>query len=301
MTGMSPEPDLPVIGPENAINEKRLNSNLEFIERQCRKAIHHMSSKSGRFSDIQLENDTIELFNRIVDLVRRDDFAFLRRFNGRSKLSTYLSAMVSRQAVDLVRRRRGRSRARERAQAHGQLGLQLFQKVFSQGMGLQSAISELLKEVSPPPPPRDRILQIADHIVGQDGMPSPMIIPMPENMENLVASGDSPELSELEQERRSRVHAAMQELDSRLTGGERFLLRLRFPLESEEIGTRPAAEIAITLGVSRKAVYRRLDRLLEKCRGILKSLDLDPGDLIQVQGGNALYLSDPGKGCQDHE
>ena len=299
MTAHSPEPQLPGIERNHSGYEDLLNSHLEFIESQCKRAIQHMAMRSGRFSDIQLENDSLELFNQAIDLIRQDDFAFIRRFDHRSRLTTYLTAMISRKAVDLVRRKRGRSRARERAQAHGRLGMQLFQKIFARGMGVPAAIQELLSETNPSLLP-DQVRDVATHIIGKDGIPAPIVIRLPQAEEDNIASGHSPEWTALEADRRKRILDAIQQLDFQLTGRERLLLKLRFPVEPEA-GTRPAGEIAITLGISRKAVYRRLDRLLEKCRGIITDSGMNAADLEPPHTGNPLPLSDPKQGSQYHE
>ena len=87
-----------------------VNSNIEFINRQCIKAV---SLKFSNSFDIPVDivNEGDKLFNRVIEKLTKDDFRLLRKFEGRSKLTTYLTTIISRTAIDPIRERIGRRRS----------------------------------------------------------------------------------------------------------------------------------------------------------------------------------------------
>jgi len=263
----------------------KLNNHLDYIENQCRRAVRRLSGGSPAFSAIDLENESLELFNRVIDRIRENDYAVIRRFDGRSRFTTYLTALISRQAVEEIRRRKGRSRARQRAQTLGRLGLNLFEKIFSRGLNISEAMREVQLE-GIPGVSEEQLARMADHIVGQDGVPAPFIISMEKPPDCPDSPGRTPENLAIEREQRERLTEAVDRLRSELSGADRLLLRLRFPPDMDS-SPRKASEIAAMLHTSRKAVYRRLDRLLPRCRDILEKSGLSGTDLLADLQGNS--------------
>ena len=86
-----------------------INQNIDFINRQCLKTI---KMKSGRFlkGELSIENEADRLFNRVLDKLSENYFYILRKFESRSKFSTYLTTIIVRTAIDLIRERAGRER-----------------------------------------------------------------------------------------------------------------------------------------------------------------------------------------------
>ena len=87
-----------------------INQNIDFINRQCLKAV---KLKSGRFlkGKLSIENEADRLFNRVLDKLSENDFSILRKFESRSKFSTYLTTIIVRTAIDMIRERAGRQRS----------------------------------------------------------------------------------------------------------------------------------------------------------------------------------------------
>lgn len=288
---MTSEPQLDSVADTSMTSRDQLNNHLGYIESQCRRAVRRLSGGSPAFSEIDLENESLELFNRVIDRVRENDYAMIRRFDGRSRFTTYLTALISRQAVEEIRRRRGRSRARQRAQTLGRLGLNLFEKIFSRGLNISEALREMQMEKNPGIS-EEQLLRMTDHIIGRNGVPSPFIISMGEPPDCPDSSGRTPENLALEREQREQLSEAVNLLRRELSGSDRLLLRLRFPPDMES-SPRKASEIATMLQISRKAVYRRLDRLLLRCRTILEKSELSCTDLIPPQRGNSSFRVRP--------
>jgi len=90
-----------------------INQNIPFISRQCRRLVRQ---KSGGYlrGELNLENESDVLFNRVIDKLTDNSYRVLSRFEGRSKLTTYLTAIISRTAVDLIRERTGRNNPGDR-------------------------------------------------------------------------------------------------------------------------------------------------------------------------------------------
>jgi RNA polymerase sigma factor (sigma-70 family) len=86
-----------------------ITKNIDFINRMCFKTV---KLRSGNFlkSEFNISNEADRLFNRVLDKLSDNDFRILRRFEGRSKITTYLAAIVGRTAIDMIRERVGRER-----------------------------------------------------------------------------------------------------------------------------------------------------------------------------------------------
>ncbi|MDY0296523.1 MAG: sigma-70 family RNA polymerase sigma factor [Acidobacteriota bacterium] len=281
---MPSEPPIPAGGDTLATCRDLLNQHLGFIEAQCRRAVRRMAAAGQRLDSLQLENDSLELSNRVIDRCRENDYALIRRFDHRSRFTTYLTTVIARQAVERMRKSRGRTRARERATALGKIGLQLFEKIVPQGLAPRNAVLELLREPAIGAS-EQQLTQMADHILGRQRSPAAVIISM-NDWDQLHASAENPEATALAKERRERIRAAISLLRGHLSGSDWLLLRLRFPADQQSPG-RKASEIADLLGISRKAVYRRLDRLLPHCRRLLQKAGIEYADLIAPQAGNS--------------
>src|ERR1700692_2803605 len=71
--------------------------HLPHMERQCRRAAE--SSDSHR-SDADADNEADHLLTEIIDHLKADDYKVLREFRGNSKLTTYLTTVISNLVVD---------------------------------------------------------------------------------------------------------------------------------------------------------------------------------------------------------
>jgi DNA-directed RNA polymerase specialized sigma subunit len=65
-----------------------------------------------------------------------------------------------------------------------------------------------------------------------------------------------------------------------LSGEERLLLRMRFPAREEE-QPKSVEQISHALGITQKAVYKRITRLMKKCRDNLLQQGVTVHDLLE--------------------
>ncbi len=176
------------ISDNDSIFREQLNSNIDFINKQCLKTV---KMKSGGFlkGELNLENEADRLFNRVIDKLTENSFGILRRFEGRSKLSTYLTTIIARTAIDLIRERAGRERpGRENG------ALRTVKIPDTDGSPVLNGISS--------------------------GEAGEFIVPDKENIPEFVVIWDDREKS---------MRSVISEMISSLNGEERLLLRMKFP------------------------------------------------------------------------
>jgi len=270
-----------------------IRENLGYIETQCQQAVRLQLQKtqwrSGENFDILIENESLELCNRVLDRLKANDFHILRQFQGKSKLTTYLSAIISRQAVDMVREKRGRNRQKERAAALGPLGQKVYKLVFQQGLSIVEVQKDFLHRRLPVPTD-ETLLSVVDKIKGaarapadgddikrgylapadQDGDGPEVVVP---------DTGSDPAKLLDDKTKRERIQLVFTDLLADLSGEERLLLRMRFGFsDGDTSGKIP--DIAAALNISEKAAYKRIDKTLAKCRRKLSLQGVDIHDLF---------------------
>ncbi len=232
------------ISDQNSYLRDLINKNIKFINRQC---LNTVKIKSGSFlkSSFDVENEADRLFNTVLDKLSENDFGILRRFEGRSKITTYLTTIIARTAIDMIRARAGRER--------------------TSGIDGPDGKLVVIKKRKLP---------------DSEGTPVKEGIYSGERGEYIVPdNADVPEIKALKSDSENKMNIVISEMLSVLSGEERLLLRMKFPEESDR---KPlsTAEIAILLGISRKGVYNRIERLLKKCRIIMTDAGVSLEDFV---------------------
>ena len=191
------------------------------------------------------------------------DYAVLRRFQGRSSLSTFLRTVITRQFLDARTKAWGRWRPSAEAVRLGPPAVALERLLERQRIPLDQAIEtlhargETLDE--------ERLRDLAVHLPRR--APRLRLVD-PTALEHVAAIDPSPEqvlADERAAEARVATTVALRQATETLTAREQLLLRLRY----EQGAT--VAEIARMLGEDQKPLYRHLDRVLAKLRCTLES------------------------------
>jgi len=269
-----------------------LNEQLGYIAKVCEKVVCDEYSgeyKSSLFGDggtsyrieRQASLDADELFVHVVDHLRDDDYRRLREFQGRSSITTYLTAIIGRLVVDIVRQRTGRNRAKERAESHGELGHHVYDLMQMGGHTADESTDILLTNFSIQTS-ADELRAIHSSLLGRDTRHQSCAnteTAWGEGGEFVVIQRNNPEMelmSHMQDTRRGDVLAVLIE---ELKGEERLLLRLRFPLDNE---TPPLdmEQIAAMTGLSLQQADRKLRYILKSCREKLLSKGLCLDDLL---------------------
>jgi RNA polymerase sigma factor (sigma-70 family) len=233
---------------DDFVYRKMIGDNFKFIESQCFRIIKQQLKGSGGFNTPgNIENEALELSNLVLDALKKDDYRVLRQFKGNSTLTTYITSVIARKAVDRVRKKLGRNRAKENNDREpGKI---------PPGMA-SSETNPVVKN---------------GYSIHSDGEQGEEII-IPDTRSN-------PEQLLMEEQKEKKLEEAVHEIIDGLTGEERLIIRMRFPSDEEE-KPRKVEQIAFLLGITQKAVYKRIGRLMEKCREMLKQKGVNLEDLV---------------------
>jgi len=294
----SPEGRLSSSAHGEGVHARLITENLAFIERQCRRAVLQSTAGAGGgpacssgVGGLDVENQTDELLNEVLDRLRADDFKALRDFKGKAKLTTYLTTIVANLVIDLVRRKKGRSRARERAVEMGELAERLYELVYARGCSVDQAHSHLeiehgIRE------PLENLQEMLDRMRGRGERPQMLLAADPEAVwlvpgrkmtaddeaEVIVADPrKNAEAALIEGQKEARARQAVSGLLGGLSGEERFLIRLRFPADDSE--PKCFKEIGGLLGATESSVDARIRRILVRFRETLLRQGLSLRDL----------------------
>ncbi|MCP5051844.1 MAG: sigma-70 family RNA polymerase sigma factor [bacterium] len=280
------------IEAEDSVHFRELiNQHLSMVERQCFKAIRRQLTAAGYGNPginnpVNIENESLELSNLVLDTLQREDYRVLRQFKGNSKLSTYIITIIARQAVDMVRKKRGRNREKERAQSFGEIGLLVYEKMVLQGcpvteihahLKTEKGISQSIEEIE----------VMADKIKGNKiGNPANSIVrdaapgKEGENGGFVIADNEKdPAELLIEEQRTHQVSRVVKTIIDGLDGEEQLVLRMRFPVDHDQKPGK-VSTIAKRLGITEKAAYKRIARLLKKCRAILEQEGVSLDELL---------------------
>lgn len=275
--------------PSNGAYYKNIiNEHFEFIEKQCFNAVRlKIGDVSSADNTLNIENEALELSNRVLDTLQRNDYRVLKEFKGNSRLTTYLTAIISRHAVDLIRKKLGRDREKERAKEWGDVGLLVYQRVIKNGYPLGDVFNELrtngtfsgsmeeletmvhkIKGKNPHTPHSSNGNSVVKN--GKTINENEYVIP--------DTKGDPQEIL-MEKQRKEKIHQVLQSIIAPLSGEERLLLRMRFPAHEEE-KPKSVEQVSHALGITQKAVYKRITRLMKKCRDKLQQEGVTVHDLL---------------------
>ena len=274
--------------PNEATDYARLIvDQLPYIEKQCRRAAE---SPGSYRSDAEVDNEADHLLTEVIDHLKSDDFKVLRDFRGDAKITTYLTSIISNLVVDIIRTRKGRSRAGERAKVLGPVGEQLHKLVYGLGYTLADSHGHLVAShgISES---EDELRDMLHQIRGRDGITHSATANWPhkgrevlvDNEIEVIVPDPAKGADELliDNQREQKSEQVIGTLLEGLSGEERFILRLRFPATENE-ATKSVREIAALTGQTEKSVDNRLRRILMRCRETLLSSGLSLDDLICV-------------------
>jgi RNA polymerase sigma factor for flagellar operon FliA len=248
--------------------QQLLVENLDLVERLVRFVArrHHLS-----FSDAEEFASVVRL--RLVE----NDFAILRKFEGRSLLSTYLTVVIERLCQDFSIARWGKWRPSAAARRGGEVAVLLERLIVRDGATFDEAVGTLqtnhgvsetrqqLHEILLTLPTRSARWNVHD--------PAP-----PPNVDAFTDQSHE-DGSEVERVSRALSHAI-----AALSSEDQRILRLRF----EESLT--VVEIAAVLDVETRALYRRLQSVIRALRASLEAQGVGHADIPRLVGHPTLLL-----------
>ena len=260
---------------------KIINEYFPFIEKQCFRAVNlQIMGLSGINRPIHIENEALELSNHVLDKLKKNGYQVLRNYRGHAKLTTYLTVIISNQAVDLIRKKRGRDRKKERAKNYGNLGKHIYDMVFLQQIPVCEVYKELKssKNISESLEEVEAIVEKIrgklrhNHIYRAEVLGNEDDFVLPDYKNN-------PEEILAEKQRKDKISDILKTIVSELKGEDSLILRMRF-LPDGEKEAKNVEQISNILGISKKAVYKKIKNVLENCRDIMKQEGINSHDLF---------------------
>ena len=257
--------------------EALFTSQLDFI----RRVVRHVAAR--RMLDPQDRGDfEAEVHLKLIG----DDYAVLRRFEGRSTLATYLVTVIQRVFLDFQIRRWGKWRPSAAARDLGPLAVELERLMQHEGRTFDEACSILASTREGAPIDRARLAALGAKLPARPSRRAGG----PEGLEAAPARDGSADAVLMERENRDsagRAQALLGEALDLLSPEERLLIRLRF---SEGLSI---AAVAIAMGLEQRPLYRTMERCLGTMRRHLEARGLDAQRVAGLLGRPAAPIELP--------
>jgi RNA polymerase sigma factor for flagellar operon FliA len=253
--------------------QRLLLDNLDLI-----KQIVRTVGKRRHLSTVEREDFASFVNVRLVE----EDYAILRKFQGRSTLWTYLAAVIERLSLDFCTDKWGRWRPSAMAEKLGPVAVQLERLVNRDGHPLDEAIEILrshndvtmnegeLRRIWEQLPVRTRTTEVgeeaADELIGS------------ENAEDRVEEEESRKNIE-------RLQRVLHDAFAAITTQDRVVIALRFDQDLSIV------QISQLTGVSVPTLHRRLDKSVKQLRLALSKAGIDPREFGGLIGHPSLGLS----------
>lgn len=209
-----------------------------------------------------------------------DDYAILRRFEGRSSLSTYLTIVVERLLADEHVRTRGRWHPSTEAVRLGTAAMLLESLMFRDHRTLEEALP-LVHAVDP-----TLTRSSAEALLAR--LPERRPRPVTTDLESVPPTSLSTEAATPEFEARQlseRTARIVRDTLAALSLEDRMLVRFRF------VAAMSIADISRMMRLPQRPLYRRLESLLLRLRNALESAGLDGAaveEIIETSAGEEL-------------
>lgn len=210
------------------------------------------------------------------------DYAVLRKFQNRSSLRTYLTAVIERLSLDFCVERWGRWRPSAVANRLGPIAVVLERLVTRDGHALEEAIEIIrtnhhsslsgrqLRDIWEQLPPRVKTTEVGEEAAAT------------------VSSGQSSEANVQDAERRAgldRLDRTLRSAFERIADQDRVLLALRYDQDLTIV------EIAGLTGIAVPTLHRRLDRSIKELKRALTASGVAPAEVAALIGHSSIVLS----------
>jgi RNA polymerase sigma factor (sigma-70 family) len=252
----------PLMNPERLLIEHlpEVERTIAFI---CRR--HHLRDADaedfGSFTKVKL----IE-----------NDYAILRKFEGRSELRTFLSVVIHRFLLDYRNHLLGKWRPSAEAKRLGATAISLETLLHRDRRPLEEAVRAIRS--SGEESSEAELEQLAARLPRRPARPRDVAI---DELTNEPAGEDDTELGMLDADRERlahRVAEVVRETIDRLPREDRAILRMHF------IGGMTVARIARALGIEQKPLYPRLLRHFTTIRRALEAAGITPAQIEDLIG-----------------
>jgi len=205
-----------------------------------------------------------------------DDYAILRRYEGRSSLDTFLTVVIGRLLADARTREKGRWHASSEAQRLGPAAVLVETLVRRDGRSLDEAWPHV--RAAHPELTRDEAAAILERLPDRTSRPRAVEL---EAIAHAIAGGEAADARTITRER-ERVSgiagSVVRELVETFPVEDRLLVRLRFGRDLS------IADISRMMDVPQRPLYRRLETLLMRMRTALANAGIDRRSAADLVG-----------------
>jgi RNA polymerase sigma factor for flagellar operon FliA len=226
--------------------------------------------------------DADEFSSYVMLRIVEDDYEVFSSFQGRAKMRTYLAVVIRRMLLDYRVRAWGRWRPSAEAKRCGPLAIRLEELLVRDGCRLDEAY-ETLKTNHGLNVTRDELEQLAARFPVR----TPRRFESEEALATVAADDRTADELVTERERQelaTHVSRALRGVMAGLPEQDQLILVLRF-----EDG-RTVADIAATLRLEQKALYRHVQDLVEKLRKGLEAEGIDAAAALDILESPGLTL-----------
>jgi RNA polymerase sigma factor (sigma-70 family) len=257
---------LPTKHPEPSL-EGLFLAHLPHIEKVAR----HACRRRG-FSP----EETEEFVSHAKEKIIEDDYAIIRKFQRRSSFDTYLSVVIGRLLLDHLNHLRGKWRPSAEAERLGPLAIQLDTMLYRDGLSLDE-VCEILRTNHHVEASLQELHDLAAKLPYRN---PPRRMKGEEALESRPAEGMTPEerVVALELGRRKRkILQLLKDAMRKLPPDDGLLAKMSCELK--------ISQIARTLKLEQKPLYRRLERIYKTLRQDLESHGIRPDEIGGLLGG----------------
>lgn len=220
--------------------------------------------------------ETEEFVSHVKEKIIEDDYAVIRKFQGKSSLKTYLTVVIERLFLDHQNHRLGKWRPSAEAERLGPLAIQLDTMLYREGLSLDEACETLRTnhhvEAS--------LQELHDLAAKLPYRNPPRRMKGEEALENRPAEGMTPEerVIALEAGRRKRqILRLLKDAMRKLPPDDGLLAKMSCGFK--------ISQIARTLKVEQKPLYRRLEKIFKTLRQDLESQGIRADEIGGLLGG----------------
>lgn len=244
--------------PDRQAAEKLFLEHRLWIER-----VAAMTCKQHGVFDADAEDFVGWMQMRVIE----DDYAIIRGFRGESGLKTYLASVVNRQFFEHGRQRLGRWRVSAKAEQLGPPAPELEALVHRDGYTLEQA-GEKLRTSGRTALSNAQLARLLSQL--RDRAPlRPVEVPSATRDDALATAQASSYADERvtaaeDQQERRRVLASLDRALEALADEDRIIAKMHFR------DGFSVADVARTLNLEQKPLYRRVDRLRTRLRQLLE-------------------------------
>jgi len=241
--------------------------NLDVIDRAIAQVCRH----------VRLHGPDAEDFASTARLaLLEDDCAILRKYEGRSSLASYVSIVVRRL---FIAQKRAVSRWHPSAEAvrRGDAAVTLERLLHHEGRPLDESVA--IANAHHPDTDVRELKSIAKLLPNR--LPRPRLVPVGEGDEERLEGGNGADDRVMEADlgkRSAQASCAVRSAMEAMSAEDRIILRLRFEKEMA------IADIARSLGMPQRPLYRRLEALLAKLKTALEQAGIDGVDASEIIG-----------------